>query len=140
MVGLLKKAWGRYNGLAPVCPEPRKCHIGGYVGKVFIEAGERSKIKASKLDKGLRKAMEIPWRRLEADTLRRVIEEFVTREGTDYGQTNYNLEQKVQHVLRQLSCGEAILAFDPDSETCHIVPKRQLSRWNKTAEDPRAQN
>ncbi len=79
--------------------------------------------------------MEIPWRRLEPETLRRVLEEFVTREGTDYGQGEFTLEQKVQHVLRQLSRGEAILAFDPDSETCQILPAHQLPRPSKVPGD-----
>jgi len=63
----------------------------------------------------------IPHTELAADTLRAVIESFVLREGTDYGQHEYSLEQKVAHVLRQLERGEARIMFDPDSESVAIV-------------------
>ena len=62
----------------------------------------------------------IPHTELSADTLRGVIESFVLREGTDYGQNEYSLEQKVAHVVKQLERGEAQIVFDPDSESVHI--------------------
>jgi uncharacterized protein YheU (UPF0270 family) len=71
--------------------------------------------------------MQIPIDGLQADTLRRVVEEFVTREGTDYGVSSAELSQKVDQVIRQLKKGEAILLFDQDSESCHIVSKSQFA-------------
>lgn len=62
----------------------------------------------------------IPHTELSADALRGVIESFVLREGTDYGQHEYSLEQKVAHVLKQLEQGEAQIVFDPDSESIDI--------------------
>jgi uncharacterized protein YheU (UPF0270 family) len=53
--------------------------------------------------------------------LRGVIESFVLREGTDYGEQEFSLEQKVAHVLRQLQRGEARVIFDPASESIDIV-------------------
>ena len=50
-----------------------------------------------------------------------IIEEFVLREGTDYGQGEYSLEEKVADVERQLERGVARIVFDPKSETCDIV-------------------
>jgi uncharacterized protein YheU (UPF0270 family) len=67
--------------------------------------------------------MQIPIQSLSPDTLRRVIEEFVTREGTDYGVSSADLSSKVEQVLLQLRRGHAILVFDSESETCHIVTK-----------------
>ncbi|MEW5849473.1 MAG: YheU family protein [Myxococcota bacterium] len=66
--------------------------------------------------------MEIPPDRLPPDVLTRVIEEFVTREGTDYGHGEWSLEQKVADVRRMLRRGEAKLTFDPETETVNIVP------------------
>ncbi len=63
----------------------------------------------------------VPHTELSADALRGVIESFVLREGTDYGEKDYSLEQKVAHVLRQLDRGEAEVQFDPNTETVHIV-------------------
>ena len=65
--------------------------------------------------------------RLAPETLRKVIEEFVSREGTDYGDRVFELEEKIAHVRRQLERGEACIVFDPDSETCNIVTREQLS-------------
>ncbi len=70
--------------------------------------------------------MEIPWERLEEVTLTRVIEEFITREGTDYG-TEYSLTHKVQQIKQALRRKEAVLLFDPESESCHIRLKAQLA-------------
>ncbi len=75
--------------------------------------------------------MEIPWQGLQTETLRRVVEEFVTREGTDYGLSEYSLEQKVDHVLRQLRRGQVVLCFDPELESCHIQPLDSVRARNK---------
>lgn len=67
--------------------------------------------------------MIIPHTAVKIDVLRAVIEEFVTREGTDYGQTAFSLESKVAAVLKQLEDKKVFLVFDPESETCDIVSK-----------------
>ena len=51
--------------------------------------------------------MLIPWQDLSPETLENLIESFVLREGTDYGEHERTLEQKVADVKRQLQCGEA---------------------------------
>lgn len=68
----------------------------------------------------------IPHGDLSADALQGVIESFVLREGTEYGEHEYSLEQKVAHVLRQLQKGEARVVFDADAETVDIVVTRSL--------------
>ena len=70
----------------------------------------------------------VPHRELAADTLRGVVEAFVLREGTDYGEREFSLEQKVAHVLRQLDEGDAQVLFDPDSESVQIVRVRPSAR------------
>jgi uncharacterized protein YheU (UPF0270 family) len=50
-----------------------------------------------------------------------VVEEFATRDGTDYGETWVSLEDKVQQVLSRLRRGEATLWFDPKTRSTHIV-------------------
>ena len=62
----------------------------------------------------------IPYDKLSSDALDGVIEEFVTREGTDYGDYDYSLSDKKQHILQQLQKGKATVLFDPDTGTCHI--------------------
>lgn len=66
--------------------------------------------------------MEIPYNRLDPELLQAVIEEFVTREGTEYGSSEYPLESKIRQVFEQLKNGHAKLYFDEVTDTCHIVP------------------
>jgi uncharacterized protein YheU (UPF0270 family) len=65
--------------------------------------------------------VEIPWERLSAEALRGVIEEFVTREGTDYGPSDVALDAKVAQVRRQLERGEVVLRFDARSQSANLV-------------------
>lgn len=65
--------------------------------------------------------MEIPYTELSAETLRGVIEDFVLREGTDYGDVDYSLDQKVEQVMRQLKAGKVKILFDAKEETCTLV-------------------
>lgn len=59
--------------------------------------------------------------RLTQDTLRRIIENFVTNEGTDYGHSNYTLEAKVEQVIGHLKSGRAKIIYDATSDGVNIV-------------------
>ena len=74
--------------------------------------------------------MEIPFERLAPEILRSIIEEFVLREGTDYGDENFSLEAKVEQVLAQLARGEAIVVFDAESESCNIIHSKRKRESN----------
>lgn len=63
----------------------------------------------------------VPYSELSADALQGVIESFVLREGTEYGATEFSLEQKVAQVMDQLERREAQVVFDPDSDSVTIV-------------------
>ncbi len=69
--------------------------------------------------------VEVPSGALAPETLRRLVEEFVTRDGTDYGRREKDLEEKVSDVMRQLRQGEAKIVFDPESGTANIVTTRR---------------
>jgi len=66
--------------------------------------------------------LAVPHTELAPETLARVIESFVLREGTDYGDGEYSLAQKVEHVRGQLDRGDAQIYFDPATETIDIRP------------------
>jgi uncharacterized protein YheU (UPF0270 family) len=70
----------------------------------------------------------VPHTELGPDLLRAVIESFVLREGTDYGELELSLEQKVSRVMRQLEHGDAQIIFDPDTESVAILAVRGASR------------
>ena len=67
----------------------------------------------------------VPHTELDADLLRSVIESFVLREGTDYGEREISLADKVGRVIRQLEHGEAQIVFDPQTESVDIVAVRR---------------
>ncbi len=64
--------------------------------------------------------------RTRRDTLDNLIESFVLREGTDYGEHERSLEQKVADVKRQLQRGEAVLVWSELHETVNIMPRGQF--------------
>lgn len=70
--------------------------------------------------------IEIPFHLLTADALKGLIEEFVSREGTDYGQGEYTLEAKAASVRKQLENGRAVIVYDPAAEGCNIVLREEL--------------
>lgn len=71
--------------------------------------------------------MIVPYDQLSEDALHGLIEEFVTRDGTDYGEQEVSLEERVQQVRRLLASGEVVILFSEGKGTCNIVFKHQLS-------------
>jgi len=67
------------------------------------------------------RAIIIPYDRLSPEALQGVIEEFVTRDSTDYGEIEVSLETKISQVLEQIKSGKAIIVFDQKTETCTLL-------------------
>lgn len=65
--------------------------------------------------------MIIPWQQLSSDALNGIIEEFVMREGTDYGETELSFESKKQDVLNQIQCGDIVIVFSELHETINLM-------------------
>ena len=63
----------------------------------------------------------VPYTELSPEALRGLIESFVLREGTEYGERDVSLDDKVLQVTRQLRRGEVRIVFDPESESIDIV-------------------
>lgn len=68
--------------------------------------------------------VEVPHARLDPAVLRRLVEEFVTRDGTDYGEVERTLAEKVARVMQQLESGEAAIVVDAARDTIDIVVRR----------------
>ena len=64
--------------------------------------------------------MNIPFQELAVETLTAIIEEFISREGTDYGVHETSFEKKVQQVMNQLQRGEIVVTFDQESQSCDL--------------------
>ena len=65
--------------------------------------------------------LEVPYDRIHPETLRNMIQEFVTRDGADWGDAGCTLEDKVEQVLRQLRDKKIKVVFDLTSQTANIV-------------------
>jgi len=64
----------------------------------------------------------VPHQSLATATLRKLVEEFVTRDGTDYGEQEVPLPKKVEEVLRLLDRGEVVILFDDETGATHVAP------------------
>jgi len=72
--------------------------------------------------------MIIPIASLPKETLANIIESFVLREGTDYGQDDRSFEEKVEDVKKQLMRGTAVLVYSELHETVNIMPAEQFQQ------------
>jgi uncharacterized protein YheU (UPF0270 family) len=72
--------------------------------------------------------MIIPWQDIDPDTLTNLIEHFVLREGTDYGERELPLAAKVDRVRQQLESGEAVIIFSELHETVDIKLRRHMGQ------------
>ncbi|MBI5593314.1 MAG: YheU family protein [Deltaproteobacteria bacterium] len=61
--------------------------------------------------------------RLSPAALQGLIEEFVTRDGTDTGYSDGSLAESVEMVIRQLNRGEVFIVYDEATQTANIVTK-----------------
>ncbi|MCB1730785.1 MAG: YheU family protein [Halieaceae bacterium] len=66
--------------------------------------------------------VEIPVERLRSEVLQALLEEFASRDGTDYGERELSLEQKTGELRMQLARGELQLLYDTDSESWDLLP------------------
>lgn len=72
---------------------------------------------------------------LSAAALEGLVDEFITREGTDYGAREHSLEEKRGSVLRQLARREVMIVFDFESESTTIISREELARAGLGDED-----
>ena len=68
--------------------------------------------------------LDVPYQQIDPETLRRIIKEFVSRDGADWGDTGCTLDDKVEQVLQQLLRKQVKVVFDLRSQTVNIVACR----------------
>lgn len=67
--------------------------------------------------------LEIPWQKLSGEALQGLLEELVTRDGTDYGERELSTEEKVEQLYRALRDGRACIGFCPRTETWSVIAR-----------------
>jgi uncharacterized protein YheU (UPF0270 family) len=70
------------------------------------------------------KQMIIPYEQLSSDALQGLIEEFITRDGTDYGVEEVSLNSKVEQVKQLLKRREVVVVFDFTTESASLLTRR----------------
>lgn len=68
--------------------------------------------------------VDVPYEQLDPEALQNLIQEFVTRDGNDWGDVNGALENKVAQVMQQLRNRQARIVFDLKSQTANIITHR----------------
>lgn len=79
-------------------------------------------------DDNQEKYVEVPAGEVTATALRGLIEAFVLREGTDYGDMEFNLQQKVQHVQKQLDAGDITIVFNTELQSADLLTRTEFNR------------
>lgn len=64
----------------------------------------------------------VPYEQLSPEALRGLVEEFVSRDGTDTGFTKLGLQERVAQVMGQLRRGTCVIVFDEKNQTANIFP------------------
>ncbi len=65
--------------------------------------------------------VDVPYERIDPETLRKLLQEFVTREGSDWSEADGTLEDKVEQVLQRLRDRKVKVVFDLTLQTANIV-------------------
>jgi uncharacterized protein len=78
--------------------------------------------------------MLIPHQQLSSEALNGVIEEFIGREGTDYGAHEFSLTEKTAQVLQQIHLGQVVVVFDARMEQVTLMTQRDWCQINSLAQ------
>ena len=73
--------------------------------------------------------MIIPYQEIQPETLTKLIQDFVLREGTDYGLEDVELTQKIAEVKQQLVTGQAVIVYSELYETVNIMPSTDVEQY-----------
>ena len=72
--------------------------------------------------------IEIPREKLSPEIIDALIEEFVLREGTDYGAVEISLAKKKEQVEKQLLKNEIRIIFDFQTQSATLVTQQEYKR------------
>ena len=72
----------------------------------------------------------VPFEEISEPALRGMIEEWVSRDGTDYGSQETELLHKVAEVRAHLESGEILIAYDEETSVVSLLTREQ---WQSLA-------
>lgn len=71
--------------------------------------------------------MIISFTDLKMETLVALVESFILREGTDYGNDEVSLDHKTQQIIEQIQEEKILIVYSELHESCDLVPASQFS-------------
>jgi len=75
--------------------------------------------------------VEVSSDQVEPQALRALIEEYISRDGTFYGDKETSMDQKVDMVISQLESGEAGITWNIGLHSGDIVLKKDINKQQK---------
>lgn len=72
--------------------------------------------------------MIIPYHELSEEALQALVEDFVTRDGTDYGEVEMSMQEKSEYLLALLKKGDLLITYNEDMQSCGLVTKEEATR------------
>ena len=72
--------------------------------------------------------MIIPYHELSEDALQALVEDFVTRDGTDYGEVEMSMQEKSAYLLALLKKGDLLITYIEELQSCGLVTKEEVAR------------
>jgi uncharacterized protein YheU (UPF0270 family) len=67
--------------------------------------------------------MIIPADAVDSETLQSLVESFILREGTDYGEVEVSMQEKVDQIIEQLRLGDIVIEYSEEHESVNIIKK-----------------
>ncbi|MCB0356763.1 MAG: YheU family protein [Bdellovibrionales bacterium] len=65
---------------------------------------------------------------MSSEVLQQIIEEFILREGTDYGWHEFSFEEKKSHIYKQLEVEKIKIIYDPNNESITLLTKEEFNK------------
>jgi len=70
--------------------------------------------------------MLIPYQQLDEMTLNNLIEQYILREGTDYGEIECSLQQKTQQILGQIKNKQIFIMYSELNESVTLISRQEF--------------
>jgi len=67
--------------------------------------------------------IEVPTNSLDAQTLQALLAEYASRDGTDYGEREFTLDEKINQLRQQLDTRQLTIVYDADSQAWDLVDR-----------------
>ena len=82
-------------------------------------------------------ALKIPFAELEEDVLEALLQEIVTRNGTDYGEVEISQDQQVRQIRHLLETNQVVLYWNSQIQSASILSIEEFSRIDQSDADSR---